>query len=103
MSASIDELVDQLTPADQFRMLMKLADRVLAARGGKGPIIPLSLGDQATIGFLLRIPPMPDTGPYTDADRAEDARRLANLDDTVELDELIASLDFGSDDERGGS
>jgi hypothetical protein len=102
MSASIDELVDQMPPADQFRMLMKLADRVLAAQTRPGPI-PLSMGDRPPVAFLFRCPPIPDQGPYTDADRAEDARRLATLDNTVELDELIASLDFGSDDERGGS
>src|SRR4051794_26063203 len=102
MSASIDELVDQMPPADQFRLLSKLADRVLASHGG-GRMIRLAKDDPPPVGFLFRCPPMPDTGPYTDADRAEDARRLATLDDTVELDELIALLDFGSDDERGGS
>ena len=102
MSASIDELVDQLPPADQFRLLSKLAARVLASNAGDR-LIRLAEDDYTPVGFLLRCPPMPDTGPYTDADRAEDARRLATLDDTVTLDELIASLDFGSDDERGGS
>jgi hypothetical protein len=98
MSPSIDELVDQMPPADQFRMLMKLADRVLTAGAGKGPIIPLSLGDKAPVGFLLRCPLMPETGPYTDADRAEDARRLADRHNTVTADELISLIDFGPDD-----
>src|SRR5687768_12131793 len=97
MSASIDELVDQMPPADQFRLLSKLADRVLASNAGDR-LIRLATDDYTPVGFLLRCPPMPDTGPYTDADRAEDARRLADRDNTVSVDELISLIDFGRDD-----
>jgi hypothetical protein len=48
------------------------------------------------VGYLFRIPPMPKSDLTPEEEAAEDARRLATLDNTVTLDEMLALLDFGA-------
>jgi hypothetical protein len=95
MSASIDDLVDQIPPGDQFQVMMKLARRILDQRGDKGPV-PLALDNELPIGYLFRVPPMPESDLTPDEQAAEDARRMATLDDEVTLDEMLELLDFGA-------
>src|SRR5262245_49205898 len=96
MNPRIDELVDQMAAADRMKMLAKLAKKVMTDQGENG-LDSLTLGDEPPFLFLVRCPPIPNRGPYTDADRAEDARRLANRDDSVTVDELMVMLDFRAD------
>jgi hypothetical protein len=95
MSASIDELVDRIPPADQFEALMKLAHRILDRQGKDGPV-PLATDNNLPIGYLFRVPPMPESDLTPEEQAAEDARRMATLDDAVTLDEMLELLDFGA-------
>jgi hypothetical protein len=93
MSPTIDEFVDQLAPADQFQVMMKLANRVLAQRG-RNAVVPLSIENELPIGYLFRVPPMPESDLSPEEQAAEDARRLQNLDDALTAEEMLELLDF---------
>jgi hypothetical protein len=92
MSPSVTEAVLQAPRADRMRVLMELAKSLLAESSSPMPL-PLVEGDAPPIGYLFRIPPMPEPGSEED-EAAEDARRMASLDDAVTAEEMIALLDF---------
>jgi len=46
-----------------------------------------------SISDIVRVPPMPESGSDED-EKIEDERRLATIENTVTLDELLARLDF---------
>jgi hypothetical protein len=97
MSPSAAEAVLQASRADRMRVLMQLAKSLLAESSSPMPL-PLVEGDAAPIGYLFQVPPMPE--PDIDED-AELARRLANLDDAVTAEEMLALLDFDAAAESG--
>jgi hypothetical protein len=94
MGPSIADIVGQVEPDKRMDLLLEVANRILDDHPKLTPVA-LTKGDGPPIGYLFRVPPMPEPEPQTEEDRrAEDARRMANLDDALTLDEMLAVLDF---------
>lgn len=82
---------------DQDTALLELAKHVIADRPDQ-PTIRLADETGWFVGFSLnsrRANTKPR--PLSEKERAENARRMANLGDTITVDELMSRLDF-----RGG-
>lgn len=95
MTPNIAELVRQVPAADRYQLLLEVAKSVLDEHPDSTPVV---IKDEKAppVGYLFRIPPMPESGLTPEEEAAEDARRLATLDNTVTLDEMLALLDFGA-------
>lgn len=102
MTTNIVELVRQAPPSERRQMLFEVAQIVLDEEGDLRPVM-ISKGNSPPIGYLFRVPPMPESPLTPEQEAAEDARRLANLDDAVTLDEMLALLDFGAAAKSGQS
>jgi hypothetical protein len=94
MGPSVTEIVRQVAPEKRMDLLLEVANSILDDHPKLTPV-PLTKGDAPPIGYLFRVPPMPEPEPQTEEERrAQDARRLANLDDALTLEEMLAVLDF---------
>jgi hypothetical protein len=92
---SVSDIVRQVPPAERRKLLFEVAKSILDEQPEARPVV-IAEGDAPPIGYLFRIPPMPDSDQTPEEEAAEDARRLATLDDSVTLDEMLAMLDFGA-------
>jgi hypothetical protein len=93
--ASVSDILRQVPPADRRKLLFEVAKSILDEQPEATPVV-IGEGDAPPIGYLFRIPPMPESDQTPEEEAAEDAWRLATLDDTVTLDEMLAMLDFGA-------
>jgi hypothetical protein len=95
MAPNIPELVRQVPPADRYRLLLEVAKSLLDAHPDSTPVV-IADGMAPPIGYLFRMPPMPESDLSPEEEAAEDARRMATLDDAVTAEEMLALLDFGA-------
>jgi hypothetical protein len=79
----------------EFVRQVPAAKSVLDGHPDSTPVV-ITDGKAPPVGYLFRIPPMPKSDLTPEEEAAEDARRLATLDNTVTLDEMLALLDFGA-------
>lgn len=93
MASSIADFIREIPPSDYRQLLLEVAKRILADQPLETPIV-LSEGDSPPIGFLFKIPPIPESLESEEAERAEDERRLATIDNTLTLEEMLAKMDF---------
>jgi hypothetical protein len=91
---NIAEIIRQVPSTERRKLLFEVAKSVLDEQPYSTPVMIVE-GDAPPIGYLFRVPPMPEPEPQTEEERrAQDARRFANLDDALTLDEMLAALDF---------
>ncbi|HJZ91809.1 MAG TPA: hypothetical protein VKE40_13125 [Gemmataceae bacterium] len=95
-TAQILETFKKLSKKEQGEFLYEMAKCVIADHAGD-PTIRLADADGRCLGFLFgaeRATTVPR--PLTPEEHAEDARRMANLDNAVTAEEVIALARAGS-------
>ena len=95
MTQNIAELVRQVPPSDRYQLLLEVARSVLDEHPDSTPVV-ISDGKAPPMGYLFRVPPMPESELTPEEEAEEDARRMATLDNSVTAEEMLALLDFGA-------